>query len=231
LFPFIVAPDSSAAGTLRTRVESHGRPFLVAKISCSMGQLSSIRDRSGIVRVTAGPGIGFRSQLCCPAIPTGRRSTPRGCRLALELGWVGGGGSRRLNDIHRSQPGGGGGKLEALTEESRPTGPRTIAGRPSCSTEKVCDKAEVSHSAADAAHLAHCLPGPVPRRREWRGRHRNTRQHTYSRTTRNAVLPSVLPYVRRFTAALLPTHTHTHSKRQGGADSAWSRLRSPVFGW
>jgi hypothetical protein len=42
----------------------------------------------------------------------------------------------------------------------------------------------------------------------------------YSRTTRNAVLPSVLPYVRRFTAALLPTHTHTHSKRQGGADSA-----------
>lgn len=106
---------------------------------------------SGIVCVTAVPGIGFRSQApptpaaAVPRHPNEHDAGPpsRGCRLALGVGL-----GEAAAASTTSQPGGGG--VGSIHSPKRPTGPgpRTITGcRVAQETE--CDKAGVSHSTAD----------------------------------------------------------------------------------
>lgn len=167
-----------------------------------------------------------------PAVPRHHPNTrPRSTLPGVPLGAGVGGGSRpqrhrslvvlELGSAHRREPTAG-------------PGPRTIAGR-RVAQKTECDKVRVSHFPPPmAAHLAHtvCLSvwsGTTPKRERERERDRNTLSHT-----RNAVLPSVLP-VCKCAGSLPPYYRQTRTrtctrtaKHQGGADAAWSRLRSSV---
>lgn len=187
--------------------------------------------------VTAVPGIGFRSQQQqqlrhlppSPAIIRTHDAGPlsRGCRLALGLGEA-----AVLNDIAAWWCW----NLEALTEESRPPD-RDPERSPAVAWHKRQNVIKFgSHisTAGGCSPCTHCLPVRLVRyhteERE-RERDRNTLSHT-----RNAVLPSVLP-VCKCAGSLPPYYRHIRTrtrtctrtaKHQGGADAAWSRLRSSV---
>lgn len=85
--PFIIITRASAAGKFGAVVPWPGIP-------CQESFIGS-RWESGIVCVTAVPGIGFRSQAppttaaAVPRHPNEHDAGPpsRGCRLALGLGW------------------------------------------------------------------------------------------------------------------------------------------------
>lgn len=156
--------------------------------------------------MTAVPGIGFRSQApptpvaAVPRHPserTRRRSTLRGCRLALGLGEAAAASTT-------SQPGGGSG-VGSIHSPKRADRTRTPNDhRPSRGTrETECDKVVgVSHSTAD---VSVCL---VRYHTEERERDRNTP----SRTTRNAVLPcSVLPCAK-CAGSLPPYYRNTRTR-------------------